>query len=168
MKAYVQHTLGMLTIMLIMFTTVDVFAQGRGRGKGKDKDHFHQKGKYHADKSEWNHGKHHKGGPPSWAPAHGYRAKNNHRHADRHIVRYVYNPDYNIYFDRQREVYIYVSHGRWVVNARLPMSLNNRSVRNGFLVELSLHGATPYTNNHRHLRQYRKYAKRRYYAYCDH
>lgn len=51
----------------------------------------------------------HRGGPPPWAPAHGYRAK-----------KYRYYPSTQIYFDLQRDVYFYYSNGQWRVSARLP------------------------------------------------
>ena len=160
MNVQLRHTLGILLLMLV-FGFTDTIAQGRGRGN--DKPFKHKKEKHHHH-GKWYHDEHHKGGPPSWAPAHGYRAKRHHIQT----VRYVYNPDYNIYFDRHNEVYIYTSRGRWVVSARLPISLNHRSVRDGFLVEIELTGHAPYAYNHVHVKQYRRYAKRRYYAYCGH
>ena len=51
-----------------------------------------------------------KGGPPPWAPAHGYRAKTSH----------VYFPDHNFYFDVQKNVYIYLNGGNWEVGVKLP------------------------------------------------
>ncbi len=51
----------------------------------------------------------HRGGPPPWAPAHGYRAK-----------KYRYFPSAQIYFDLQRDVYFYYSNGEWQVSASLP------------------------------------------------
>lgn len=137
MKALVKNTFGIVLITALALMPVDTSAQKK---------------------------KHHKkGGPPAWAPAHGYRAKK----ASVQTVRYVYNPDYNIYYDRQQELYIYANTGRWVVSARLPISLNNRDVRDGFSVELSGIVDKPYTSNATHVKRYRKYSKRRYYAYND-
>ncbi|WP_420575635.1 hypothetical protein [Ekhidna sp.] len=137
MKALVQNTVGILLIMAMAFMPADISAQRK---------HHHKKG-----------------GPPSWAPAHGYRAKK----AVSQTARYMYNPDYNIYYDRRKEAYIYVSFGRWVISSRLPMDLNHRNVRDGFSVELAVNHSQPYSLNARHIKTYRKYSKRRYYAYCD-
>ena len=38
-------------------------------------------------------------GPPPWAPAHGFRAN----------TRYVYFPEYNIYYDLKLGIYIYTT-----------------------------------------------------------
>jgi outer membrane lipoprotein SlyB len=51
-----------------------------------------------------------RGGPPPWAPAHGYRAKH----------RYRYYPSSYIYFDVDRGIYFYRSGGEWVSSAWLP------------------------------------------------
>ncbi len=53
------------------------------------------------------------GGPPPWAPAHGYRAK----------YRYYYYPDMAVYFDVSRGLYFYLQNGRWVTAASLPQSV---------------------------------------------
>lgn len=53
------------------------------------------------------------GGPPPWAPAHGYRAK----------YRYHYYPDAAVYLDVSRGVYFHVQNGRWIAAASLPKSL---------------------------------------------
>ncbi|SDB10044.1 hypothetical protein SAMN05660653_00527 [Desulfonatronum thiosulfatophilum] len=50
------------------------------------------------------------GGPPPWAPAHGYRAKH----------RYVYYPSFQIYYDTARSLYFYMSDGVWRTSGRLP------------------------------------------------
>ena len=134
MKALVPHTIGILLITVLALMPADGLAQKRK----------HQK----------------KGSPPVWATAHGHRAKQ----ATVQTVRYVYNPEYNIYYDRQQEVYLYVHTGRWVVSAGLPISLNNRDVRDGFSVELSGITTRPYSANATHIKRYRKYAKRRYLA----
>jgi outer membrane lipoprotein SlyB len=54
-----------------------------------------------------------RGGPPPWAPAHGYRAKH----------RYRYFPSSYIYLDVEREVYFYRSGGEWVSSAWLPRDI---------------------------------------------
>lgn len=50
------------------------------------------------------------GGPPPWAPAHGYRAKH----------RYYYYPDHRVYFDPARSTYFYMSGNGWQVSTSLP------------------------------------------------
>ena len=51
-----------------------------------------------------------KNGPPPWAPAHGYRAKN----------RYRYYPSSQVYYDENRGNYIYYNNGKWEVSVSLP------------------------------------------------
>ncbi|MFC1895363.1 hypothetical protein ACFL0Q_01705 [Thermodesulfobacteriota bacterium] len=51
-----------------------------------------------------------KGGPPPWAPAHGYRAKH----------RYRYYPSSRVYFDDDRGIYFYYRDGDWRLSASLP------------------------------------------------
>jgi len=51
-----------------------------------------------------------KGGPPPWAPAHGYRAKH----------RYHYYPSSRVYYERERETYFYYKDGEWRVSVSLP------------------------------------------------
>lgn len=53
-----------------------------------------------------------RGGPPSWAPAHGRRAKE--------AYCYRYYPSSHVYFDPRRSVYIYFRGGRWCLGAELP------------------------------------------------
>jgi hypothetical protein len=50
------------------------------------------------------------GGPPPWAPAHGYRAK----------YRYYYYPGFQIYYDPARSLYFYFSEGGWQASGSLP------------------------------------------------
>ena len=53
---------------------------------------------------------HDRGGPPPWAPAHGYRAKH----------RYRYYPHHRVYHEHERGVYFYYQDGRWRVSVSLP------------------------------------------------
>jgi hypothetical protein len=55
-----------------------------------------------------------KGGPPPWAPAHGYRAKH----------RYRYYPSFYVYFDVGRKLYFYLEGDSWRVSARLPIGIH--------------------------------------------
>ncbi len=65
------------------------------------------------------------GGPPPWAPAHGYRAK----------YRYHYYPEVAVYLDVSRGVYFYPQNGRWVSAASLPRSLTE-SLGNYVVLEM--------------------------------
>ena len=51
-----------------------------------------------------------KGGPPPWAPAHGYRAKHSYR----------YYPSSRVYYAADRGVYFYFRNGGWQISASLP------------------------------------------------
>ena len=53
------------------------------------------------------------GGPPPWAPAHGYRAK-----------QHVYFPDYYTYFDPRRNGYVYWGNNDWIFTPKLPSFLS--------------------------------------------
>lgn len=131
MKAQLQNILGILMIMLLTLVPTDINAQRKQHPKGK------------------------KGGPPAWAPAHGYRAQK---------ARYVYTPQYNVYYDRHREVYIYLNMGKWEIAARLPLLLRRVDYYNAQHVEIHMVSDAPYVYNARHINRYRKYAKRRYFA----
>jgi len=65
---------------------------------------------------------------PFWAPAHGYRAQ----------TRQVYFPDYNVYYDIQRGVYISIDNGRWSASLDLPIRFGNANFRNARYVELNV------------------------------
>jgi len=54
-----------------------------------------------------------RGGPPPWAPAHGYRAKH----------QYLYYPSVSVYFDIDRKVYFYQDRGKWKGGNSRPNSL---------------------------------------------
>ena len=73
------------------------------------------------------------GGPPPWAPAHGYRAK-------QHMYRYY--PSSEVYFDTTRNVYFYPQNGAWQVSTTLPGSINLGA---GSYVDLEMATDKPYT-----------------------
>lgn len=52
-----------------------------------------------------------KGGPPPWAPAHGYRRK------------FLYYPGSGIYYDAQKKQYFWVDAGVVKVGVRLPKGI---------------------------------------------
>lgn len=56
---------------------------------------------------------HHQHGPPSHAPAHGYR----HKH------KYHYYPAKNVYYDLERKLYFYLQGDQWKTGAALPTSI---------------------------------------------
>lgn len=52
--------------------------------------------------------------PPPWAPAHGYRAKE---------YRYVYYPQYEVYYAPATQNWFWLDGGRWRVGASLPSGI---------------------------------------------
>lgn len=72
-----------------------------------------------------------KGGPPPWAPAHGYRAKH----------RYRYYPSSRVYYGEDRGVYFYYRDGEWRVSASLPSYIR---VDAGDYVTLEMDSDRPY------------------------
>jgi hypothetical protein len=85
------------------------------------------------------------GGPPPWAPAHGYRAK----------TRHVYFPDHNFYFDMQRGMYIYLNNGGWAVSASLPSFFSSVNLRSAVQIELDFSGDSPHRHNNDHRVKYK-------------
>jgi hypothetical protein len=55
------------------------------------------------------------GGPPPWAPAHGYHAK----------ARYTYFPSLNFYYDTKVGVYFFLDGSSWIKRTTLPSSYKN-------------------------------------------
>jgi hypothetical protein len=86
-----------------------------------------------------------KGGPPPWAPAHGYRAK----------TRHIYFPEHNFYFDVQRGVYIYLSGSSWIINAKLPVGISMSKLNSAMKVELDLNTDSPFKFNSDHKVKYK-------------
>jgi hypothetical protein len=83
-------------------------------------------------------------GPPSWAPAHGYRAK----------TRHIYFPDQNFYFDLQKNVYIYFQGGSWEVSVKLPTVFAGINLQTAAKVELELNMDSPQKYNGEHVAKY--------------
>ena len=86
-----------------------------------------------------------KQGPPSWAPAHGYRAK----------VHQIYFPDYNMYYDLQKGVYIYLNKDRWQINVNRPSILGDIDLNSSRKVELELNTDSPQRYNAQHIFKYK-------------
>lgn len=72
--------------------------------------------------------------PPPWAPAHGYRAKHEHR--------YVYYPNGEVYYAPERHLWFWLGGNGWEVGASLPLALRSY-VRVGG-VDIQLDAARPY------------------------
>lgn len=80
-------------------------------------------------------------GPPPWAPAHGYRAKQ----------KYLFFPDCPAYYDTDRGVYFYLEGDNWVVSVSLPDRL---SLKAGTQVVLEIETDKPYLYYEDHKRKY--------------
>ena len=74
-----------------------------------------------------------KGGPPSHAPAHGYRAKYN----------YQYYKDANVYYDTTRKLYFYMHGDNWNASVSLPLEIKARL---GSYVSIEMDCDKPYLN----------------------
>jgi len=91
-------------------------------------------------------GKHkHRVHNPYWVPAHIIKAN----------VRHVYFPDYNVYYDRWNDTFIYLEGRRWVVSGRVPVCLNRINFTRAYKVGLYIDSPRPYVYNRRHLADYR-------------
>ena len=75
-----------------------------------------------------------KGGPPSHAPAHGYRAKH----------KYHYYEGANVYYDTERKLYFYMQGDKWGASVSLPLDIKARL---GSYVSLELDLDKPYLRN---------------------
>ena len=82
-----------------------------------------------------------KGGPPSHAPAHGYRAK----------YTYRYYPSCSVYYDMYRKLYFYLEGENWRLSASLPHAIQ---VRLGDHVSIEMDTDKPYTHYQEHKRKY--------------
>ena len=85
--------------------------------------------------------KHKKGGPPSHAPAHGYRAKH----------QYRYYPGCSVYYDNGRKLYFYIKGDHWEVGASLP---NHLRIGLGDSVSIELDTDKPYLHHAEHVKKY--------------
>ena len=108
-------------LILIAFFSVESFGQGKSKSNG----------------------------PPSWAPAHGYRAS----------TRQIFFPDENVYFDVQKRVYISLSGSNWQVSASLPSVLSGVDLNVAVKIELDLNTDTPQKYNKEHKEKYKGKSK---------
>ncbi len=86
-----------------------------------------------------------KHGPPSWAPAHGYRAK----------TKNIYFPDRNFYYNVEKGTYIYLNGGRWQVSVKLPSILSGFNLVTAHKVELDIDTDSPQRYNANHKIKYK-------------
>ena len=85
--------------------------------------------------------KNNKKGPPSHAPAHGYRAKH----------QYRYYPSKSVYYDTGRGLYFYLKGDNWEVGASLP---NHIRIGLGDSVRIELDTDKPYLHHVEHKKKY--------------
>lgn len=83
------------------------------------------------------------GGPPSWAPAHGYRAKQ----------QYFYYPRYNVYKDPVSGLFFSFHGGAWRKGS-LPPNLNPKHLGRNYRIEGDLD--EPYRGNSQHKKKYKR------------
>ena len=121
MKTIFQLKFSIVIVILTLIFSIDTYGQGKGKAQG----------------------------PPSWAPAHGYRANTN----------YVYFPDQNFYFDVQNSAYICLSGDNWQVTASLPASFSSVNLSIAAHVELDLSTNTPQQYNGEHKVKYKDKSK---------
>jgi hypothetical protein len=86
-------------------------------------------------------------GPPSWAPAHGYRSQ----------TRHIYFPQHNVYYDMNRQSYLYLNGRNWTVSASVPSIYVGINFGRAAQVELNYGGNDPYRYNQVHVVEYRQY-----------
>ena len=121
METIFQLRFLIVILIMTMIFSLDTYGQGKGKSNG----------------------------PPSWAPAHGYRAK----------TTYVYFPDQNFYFDVQNSAYIYVSGDNWLVSAILPSFFSGVNLSIAAQVELDISTSTPQQYNSDHKIKYKDKSK---------
>ncbi|WP_436517188.1 hypothetical protein [Ekhidna sp. To15] len=136
MKRSVQ-IFGIAVVMLFAFTNVEACNN-------------------HKKYKQRTHKKHIKKGPPIWAQAHGYKTKS--------IHRFTYFPAHNIYYDQRRQVFVYFDTGVWSFGTQLPLRMRRVDLRRSYSVDLNLLSDNPVADNAYHMKRYRRYGKKRYYA----
>ncbi len=114
---------GILSVFLIFGSDSEALAQGKGKGKKQTVK---------------------RGGPPPWAPAHGYRAK----------TRYVFFRDYAVYYDHQEGVYISLAGRDWQVSASLPVNLKGVDLNAAVKIDLEAEGDNPQIQYNEHKQKY--------------
>lgn len=113
--------IGVVLVMLMSASFTGAFAQGH----------------HNKDKGKQN-------GPPSWAPAKGFRKK----------TKQIYFPEQNMYYDVDRSVYIYAKGNNWEVSASLPSIFANVNLNTAKQVEMKLDTDAPQKMNAEHVKEY--------------
>src|SRR5690606_38699247 len=120
-----------LLVVAFLFAITDISAQPRHKKHEKARKEYAKKREkayksYKKDERKWfNDRRHHderyrkgrgrevkyvkRNGPPSWAPAHGYRAKH-----------HVYFRDYYTFYDPYRAGYVYRTNNGWRFSRNIP------------------------------------------------
>ncbi len=126
MKRFKIYSL-VLAATFFLFGSADVLAQNRNNKHAEKarKEYYKQQEKErkaynkYVEKQYKNNGRNYtyvnvakRNGPPAWAPAHGYRAKN-----------HVYFRDYQTFYDPYREGYVYRRNNKWVFSRSVPTFL---------------------------------------------
>ena len=125
----------LIVLSLVIFCSSAVFAGGSFTFKWGNKSEAE-------DSQVTQKPKHQKrNGPPSHAPAHGYRAK----------YQYRYYPAKKIYHDSKRGLYFYIKGDNWEVGASLPSHLKNNL---GSSVTIEMDTNKPYIHNGKHIETY--------------
>jgi hypothetical protein len=119
----------LMAVLLMCLMPLFTLAQGKGKGRSKDNKgksanvHKQPKGvrvnkgktvKVRNQRVDGYSGFKPKGGPPPWAPAHGYRAK-----------QHVYFPDYHVFYDPYRGGYSYWNNNTWSFSQVIPAILGS-------------------------------------------
>lgn len=115
-------SLGIIILIISLSLPLDAIGQGRG-----------------------NAGERPGGGPPPWAPAHGYRAK----------TRHIFFPEFNFYFDITKGVYIYLSGTKWLTNQNPPVFLSGINLKTTKQIELDVNINNPQKFNKDHIVKYK-------------
>ena len=126
LKQKIKLSIAVICFLLFAFTGA-AFAQGKSNKGSKQKEVK-------------------EAGPPSWAPAHGYRAK----------TRYVYFTEHNFYYDNSKGVYIYLSGKNWEVSASIPIAFRNIDLSAAVKIDLDYEEDDPQKNNYDHKKKYKK------------
>lgn len=143
-----------LLAVFFLFGNADLFAQNHHKNQGKARKEYYKKQEKRykqAQKHSKNYGKHHsysnvkwRNGPPSWAPARGYRAKS-----------HVYFRDYYTFYDPYRGGYVYRHKNKWLFSRSVPtflVGVNLNSARMHLLTDIPL--------NHHPEQYYGRYSSR--------
>jgi len=151
MKRFKTYPILLLVAAFFLFNSTDLLAQNRNSRNSEKarKEYFkkQEKARKEHKKNDRNYSHSNGGkrnGPPAWAPAHGYRAKNR-----------VYFRDYQTFYDPYREGYVYRRNNTWVFSQSVPtflVGVNLGSARMNVLTDIPV--------NRRPEQYYSRYANR--------